>query len=103
MTVILPADRGRYGVREQDGGGPCVWQPLQLRWSEARCELAVLVGVQSPHELVELRGVGPLLEVDRLHRGHELLPRDHAVVVQIERLERLADRAQGGVSVCREV
>ena len=37
----------------------------------------------------------PLLEVDRLHGGHELLARDHAVVVQIERLERLADRPLG--------
>ncbi len=27
--------------------------------SEGRCELAVLVGVEPPHELVELRGVGP--------------------------------------------
>ena len=25
----------------------------------ARCDLAILVGVQSAHELVELRGVGP--------------------------------------------
>ena len=63
--------------------------------SEARCELAVLVGVQSAHELVELRGVGPLLEVDRFHGGHELLARHDAVVVQIERLERLADRPLG--------
>ena len=27
--------------------------------SEGRCDLAVLVGVEPPHELVELRGVGP--------------------------------------------
>ena len=33
--------------------------------SEARCDLAVLVGVQSAHELVELRGVGPVEEEER--------------------------------------
>ena len=47
-----------YGVREQEAWAVRV-AAAAAAVSEARCDLAVLVGVQSAHELVELRGVGP--------------------------------------------
>ena len=49
-------------MREQDGGVG------NAAVSEARCDLAVLVGVQPPHELVELRGVGPAEEEEERGR-----------------------------------
>mmetsp|Transcript_57730 Transcript_57730/g.132578 ORF Transcript_57730/g.132578 Transcript_57730/m.132578 type:complete len:243 (+) Transcript_57730:98-826(+) len=58
-------------------------------------DLPVVIWVELLQNLFELLCLRARLHVERVHRLHQLRRREHAVAVQVERAEGLADRAVG--------